>query len=68
MHVPAPLSVEFRETSSGIALMSRVHGATMSGPFHVFPRNPSFTVERQWARAFLEGVIRAPFVVGVFAK
>jgi hypothetical protein len=65
MHVPAPLSVELRAFRAGKAALARVHGAPVSGLYHVFPRNPSFTVERQWARAFLEGIVRAPDVVGV---
>lgn len=64
MHVPAPVTVEFRRTAIGHFAVARAHGAPVSDLFIVSPGSPSFTVYAQWARAFLEAMARAPIVAG----
>ena len=64
-HQAAPLTVHFRRAGGSTVALARCDGAAVSGLFYVNRRDPNLSPERQWARAFLEGVLKAPRVTGV---
>ena len=71
MLVPAPLIVEVRKApqiASKLAdfiAIARCDGAAVSSPYLIQRKEPRCSRHMQWARAFLEGVLKAPVVVGV---
>jgi len=63
-HQASPISVHFRTLHGTTYAVSRCDGAPVSDFFAVHRTRPDQGRDMQWARAFLDGVLRAPRVDG----
>jgi len=66
MHQSAPLTVQVRRgTKIGDIVFAKCDGAIVSGQYSIHKKDARWSLDVQWARAFLDGVRNAPEVVGV---